>query len=260
MLVIMTIGVGFMFSGCVTALQDKLQGVANAIDRPFKPLANALKKLNGNMVDPNNETKSTDNLEPWNIKKSDDTHYTLDVFYALPNAKTLEEANKEIADALNSGVVRVDFIATGEARNKKFSPLRGGCKTYWNKIEGTGVNSIFYIYEVRPSCGYGGAIRYIQFKALKLGDTYYMVVKKTNAKNASLLGSFRDAFLQVSQPGYTPKGFVYPDYNMDLSWLLTALINRRKSKDFVDIQLDSKDPRAEQYRELYTDYFKKEMR
>jgi len=258
----MAIGVSLMFNGCATALQDNVQGALNAIDAPFKPIAKALNDSYDATFGTNSVSKSTDNLEPWNVKKSKDTHYTLDVFFALPTAHSKSEASSQIDEIL--GNIKNGFEKWGRAENKKLMPLRnpnGMCDWVYKAEINKGVVSIS---EVEPSCGHGGTHRYIKFKALKINKIYYMVVESTNARNTNIFGSLHDAAIMISRSDYSDDNFILPEYNYQLSYTITAFINliaqKRGDNKYVDIQLDSKNRYAKKYRDNFVNYFKRSLK
>jgi hypothetical protein len=263
-LAVTAIGMSLMFNGCATALQDNVQGVLNTLDAPFVPIAKALDSSYDATFGANSLSKSTDNLEPWNIKSSEDTHYMLDAFYALPTAKSKDEAKRQIKEVLSS--ISIAFKRWGNAENNRLMPLRsrnGMCDWVYKTDIKDGVFA--YIKEVEPSCGSGGTYRYIGFVPKKINGIYYMVVGNTNAKNNSIFSSFHDAAITVNQNGYNQNGFITPEYNSQISYTVTALIDKiAKVKNqldkYVNIQLDSKNPYARKYRDNFSDYFKKALK
>jgi len=251
------IGASLNFSGC--AVQDAGQSFFNTLDKPFVAL-NKIIPDPDDVFNSKNISKNTDNLKPWKIKASDDSHYVLDPFFALPNAHNLEEAKGQIGNLLDA--IRDNFVLSGQVENSRLRPLRGRCKLVFSSgTKGTGVNMAFKIKEA-DYCGKGGTIRYIQFKPLKINGIYYMVVKDTNAKDSNLLSIFKDSVLELRANNYNVPGFTQPVYNDGLcKWInqLAKFMIKQKnwSNNFIDVQTDSKDPKANIYRFNFTKYFKK---
>ena len=253
-LAFLAFGVSLMFSGCATmdTINSGLQAVADKID-------NATAILQGK--NPAYRPKNTDDLKPWEIKKRGDTHYVLDPFFALPGVTSRAEAEKRIVKLLNA--IKSKYIAFGRHLTAKSR----GCLYVKSSTKGSGINTIFKFSNIQKRCPYEvvltdhiiGKYTYMQFKAINLKGKWYMVVSNTNAKHVGFLSSILDASRQLSNglPNYTT-----PYYNSNISLLINKLSNRAIKEngwedEFIDINLDSEDERAKEYRDWYVNYMKK---
>lgn len=272
LLVFMAIGVGLMFSGCATmdSLNSSLEVLSKHIDK-------ATATLKGE--NPDAFSKDSDNLEPWKIKKMSETHYVLDPFFAILNVKTREEASVK-AEKLISNISN-HWNTFGLYQTVQSN----GCSLTKTFTKDNGINTVFYYSYKKERCKTEtvlsdkliGTYEYIQLKVLNLRGKWYIVVNHTNAKNLGLFGMLADAFGKASKDITTTRdivgnvkevnlpGYVKPIVNYDVSSLIGALGKKiikinGWSDDFVDVNLDSKDPRAKEYRDWYAKYMKKALK
>jgi hypothetical protein len=254
------IGMGLSFVGCATtnSINDTLDAVA-------KKIHSGTEILRGDRT-LGTETKNTDNIKPWEIKKSADNHFVLDPLFALPGATTREEAEKRVSKLLDE--IRRGYVNYGEFQTKKSR----GCRIWKTTVKGNGINTIFVEADQGSNCSsnmikrtdeYVCLSSYMQFQVVNIGNKWYMIVKDTNAKSTNIFGFLGHAFNQSSKnhalgrciPGLT---------NRIISKLVVSLSNEAIKNNgwndkFIDIHIDSKDNRAKEYRDWYAQQMKKAM-
>jgi len=249
------IAASLMMSGCISTVDRFAMKIADAIPDPDQ--AFSLK----------NNSKNTDNLQPWKIKKSNSDHFILDAFYALPQAHTRAEAKEQIAKLLGHSKGKWVLQATwneGDANKLKHRKRLHPNWVFMAFFEGQGDKTKLVIKE-KWLANEGYKIQYIKFKPLKINDIYYMVVADTNAKNVGFLGITADVFREA---WHDPNGLKtnkdhmsYGNRKVCKSFVqaANATIKRYHWEDmFVDIHLDSKNQKAEKYRKIFVDFFRKE--
>lgn len=228
--------------------------------------------------------KSSENLEPWNVKRSGDTHYMLDVFYVLPNAKTQEQADERLSILLDLIIPRMVIdVALDDKKMKERTVNYGFVKLAINK-EGLKKIFVHYSYDVINPQYAQGAVKaggvtdyakrsYIGFKTVLINGSYYIVVEDTNARNIGIFSGMKENMVDVidAKKTYDPvtnrtithlsQAIKNTDKNKELSSLISNAAKeqiraRGLSGEFIDVQTDSNDDKATMFREKFVQYFR----
>lgn len=206
-------------------------------------------------------SENTDSLKPWEIKSSKETHYSMDPLFAITEVTSKEEA-EDIANKLIEKA-STDFMTATILQQEKKESRGSHYKMIGTFTHVPGVQRRFILRETDIKFG-TSIVQYVEFKIAQVGSTYYLVIANTNAKNVSFFSNVADVFIAQSRASQTAGGGsadgslreMEAQFNWEiLSYLLPSMITKKPS-NFIDIHTDSKDSRAEEYRNIFVRYFR----
>lgn len=206
-------------------------------------------------------SENTDNLKPWEIKSSKETHYSMDPLFAITEVNSKEEA-EVIANKLIEKA-STDFMIGTILQQEKKDSSGSRYKMIGTFTHVPGVQRRFTLRETDMKF-YQTIVQYVEFKIAKVGTEYYLVIANTNAKNVSVFSTVADVFIAKSRADQAAGGGgangsireMEAQFNWEiLSYLLPSMINKKPS-NVIDIHTDSKDSRADEYRNIFTKYFR----
>jgi hypothetical protein len=261
-----------LFSGCAedvarslspTAVMNKLQ---NSVSDMGHSATKSGKKIKGD---------EGEHIQPWEVKKSTELHGKLDVLFAIEGVKTKDEAkealkklSRVVFDRVHSDIpTNNPNIKSG--KHERYQCMGNGsgatcCSGFWDLLYPA--DNTFVYQSANVKC-----IPYeddsLSIGVLELAGKYWVVVKNTNAdtQKRSLSGRIFDVILQAGSGHFDPnKPYTAPSSNWqrDLTRMYTKVAKSDKYpqfKNFVDVHLDSKDPKAEEYRKIWSDAIMEEL-
>ena len=251
--VIAAIATGLIFTGCAN-IQKSIDSLANAIPDPDQVF---------------NNSKKEDKFEV-KIRDFDDTHYKLDVLFAMPNAHSKEEAIKQYKELFEKSEPYFKKLLVNVLQDKSYNyneykygyGQRCHLRTIW--IDKKHSLPVFHQKDFSGKNGECFNIRgykkdiYVRLKPVKVGDTYYLVVADTNVKNRS----FGSKLMMIISSGGSEKAMseVFKDNDFLMEYInlgfFAAIKNDKKLiENFVNLQKGDKrnleDSRAEFYRKKF---------
>ena len=257
------------FSGC------SVIGTQVEIGKKLESWDNAVaKKLDEYMPDKVFGKLAKDEIDP-KIRDTDDNHFKLDPFFAMPNANSEEEA-KEQVDALYEAA-RYIFSELGHsaATNKKMNyKWRNTCAVSNFHAQRNGHGVLFFRGKSieMNDCN---AVHKLEFstltlKPVKLDNTWYLVVSSTNVKNRGFVGSFFNILKNAAQDNLNstePRSNAFIATGANAGIFKAMKRNPELSENFVNVQncsgtvhdknnLCPNDPREAEYRKKFQEAIK----
>jgi len=203
-----------ILNGCAN-VQNGINSIANGIPDPDKVYKDA---------------KQENNFE-LNIKKYNDTHYKFDVLFAMPKAKSIEEAILQYNELLKESepYFNKQYITQKQCTNS----------TFWiNK------NQMYPIFYQKTLSDHHTINIYVQLIPIKIGNMYYLIVSNTNVKNRS----FGSKLMMIISSGGSEKAMdeVFKDNNCLMQYINLGFFKAIKKNDnlkeyFVNLQIGDKD-------------------
>ena len=212
-------------------------------------------------------------IEP-KIRGVVDDHSKLDPFFAMPNAHSKEEAEEQVV-ALHEAT---RFLFSEEnlrvATSKKLNfYYRTGCgmAIFHEQLNKHGTLFIKGKYAYGTNCKevVMQKLATLTLKPVKLGDTWYLVVSDTNAKNRGFVGNLFNAFKLAAQDKLDSDTEVKT--NAFIVGITNSVIfkamqrNPELKENFVNVQncsgtmldkLCPNDPREEEYKKKFQEAIK----
>ena len=196
-IIAMSVVAAVAFSGCSLRTQAEFTHKIESWDKA------AAAKLDEYSPDKLLGKLAEQKIEP-KIRDTDDDHFKLDPFFAMPNAHSKEEAEDQV-DALHEAAKFIfaeesQRVATSKKLNFHYRTACG-MASFHEQLNGHGILFLKGKVAQDTNCDaiYKQEYATLTLKPVKLGDTWYLVVSDTNVKNRGLLGNFFNTLKLAAQ-------------------------------------------------------------
>ncbi len=251
--VIAGIAAALFFTGCAN-IQKGIDSVANAIPSPDQVFKSS---------------KQEDNFEV-TIKDYDDTHYKLDVLFAMPNANSKEEAIEQYMELFRKADPFFKKLSARILLNKtyNYNEYKYGygqrCRIFRVWIDKDAKLPVYHLndFEGKNAQCFQRRVNFkdvfVELKPVNIDGTYYLVVNDTNVKNRSLGSKFMMIIASGGSEKAMDEVFKDNDYLMEfinLSFFEAIKRDEELRENFVNLQTGDKhnlkDDRADFYRKKF---------